>query len=229
MNLVLHLLQETMAAVEVIDLTAETDDGQPEVNNHSTRTHTRRIKDLIVSIDVGSVNLAFVCVDGATREVYKWQICSEFSQCSSIVPAQVSKRAFMVVELILNGLHFQNCKVFIESQPPRSGVRGREMTVYKNAIMETALHTAFESRGIEHVSVSSLSVQKFFKLPGGYRHKKAAAAKLVGEIVSGVKDKSDPQFTLFIPQDVLQEFQGTHKKDDLADALLQALYACNGL
>lgn len=208
--------------MNVIDLTVSDDELiEPALINTSS--------EVLVSIDVGSINLAFACVEKHTGKVLKWAMCEQFSHCQSINPREVAIKAFNVVNMILEGLNHNDCIAVIESQPPIP-TRGREMTVYRNAIIETALHSAFESLGIEHRRISPCSVRAFYRLPKGYIAKKAAAIQIVQEMIDDMVNINSPNETphyIFVPALLRQYFQESHKQDDLSDCLLQAIFVCS--
>ncbi len=88
-----------------------------------------------------------------------------------------------------------------------------------NSVVQGCFHAALLVDGrIDHVhAMRPAEVSNHFQLPAGYRKKKSAAVKLVR---GWLKSTESP---VTIDETQQRDFIGQLKKDDLADALLQAI------
>lgn len=162
----------------------------------------------IVSLDLGQRNCAMALVERSPRKLTAWRLFD--IPLESCDPHHIAKRATAFYEDCLREyLSPASTVLVVERQRHRSN--GSPMvieSVLKTVLLEMSLAVLAGSRCI---GILPVAVSKYWGLPEGRADKKRAAVKLVND-----------RFRSSICKDVLDVFERQPKKDDLADAFLQA-------
>lgn len=169
---------------------------------------------LVLSFDCGIINLAWCLYDNSSKVILDWKvICVQRSSAVCATEALLKKMDLFVLPLIKQ---HKNVHVVIEQQP------------YRNAAcksVELALKSYFVIRGMidtnGHVAAIKIYKPKY-KLAGikvqkgkkGYDDRKAKSI----ELVSALAVVKSSKWNTFLAD--------LKKKDDVCDALLQALSYC---
>lgn len=182
-------------------------------------------KETIVSFDIGVKNLA-VCVLRAspskdtkvTADILVWKIISLADKKEKIPPVQeLAGRLFMELDALVDEVQGEIDHVLVENQPSRlnGSMKSIQMMIY--SYFQLRRHWEGTVRNVQMISASQ-------KLQGHVDHED----KLPPTTKSGYelnKWKAVQLMDLYIERDAkLKELvQGYKKKDDLSDALLQAI------
>lgn len=165
----------------------------------------------IMSLDLGYKNCAMAIID-RDNHILHWQLHSltdkEDSE-NSLSVRQIAKATQSFYNLHLTPHLNSSTLVVIERQRYRSGGQKSVLeAALKNVLMESVLSVLIEEKQL--VSVEPKAVAKYWGLPEGYAEKKKAAVRLVADRIKDLNSSN------------IEVFQSSKKKDDLADALLQA-------
>lgn len=160
----------------------------------------------ILSFDVGIKNLAFCLYDSQSFDIKEWGLVT--------LHGDVHRAAVNVAELFrgMQEIIRQTDIVLVEKQP------GRNKTMVR---IEAYIHMYFVANGKKVVLYSARNklarTECSFKGKGkdNYNLRKKASVSLAREFISSEPTKQR--------QDIIDVFTKSKKKDDLADALLQAL------
>lgn len=163
----------------------------------------------IVSIDIGTKNLAWVSYDTSSEIIIRWRLVNLESSSSDLPTLASSVRNTfndMTSELVLSDTMF-----VIEKQPP-SGLTTVAALFHVLAQLSDELNPDVVcSYKIQHGMDESVV---------GYRARKKAAVEMVTAWLSEQSSSSMPKMLFHRFEDVVQ-FLRTKKKDDMADCLLQ--------
>lgn len=172
--------------------------------------------NLIVSLDLGYKNCAMAVIKKDCGTLVDWRLESMVSD-EAVVVGSVKVREVCKAAKLYYQTHLQpylnepDALVVVERQRYRSnGATAVLDNALINVVLETVFSVLIEER--QWLSVEPKAVARYYNLPSGYAEKKRAAVRLVGERIKGVDDG----------QGILEIFKKSKKKDDLADALLQA-------
>lgn len=191
-------MSATAAAIEIIDLTRD---------------------NIIISIDVGEVNLAY-CVldlsDVSKVKVIDWKRVEVRIDGKSVSPETIGLPISNLIKKLVN-LYSADCiHALIEKQLRYQGNPATQYRIFLNGVVESALHTAFQMVGITALSMNPKEVKQYHGIQGQTREqKKADAVNLVHELI-----ETD---AVEVTDEIRQYFLGSSKKDDLAECFLQAL------
>jgi hypothetical protein len=155
----------------------------------------------LVSIDVGTKNLAYCIIDADTKKIKEWVVCG-----IPCVATNIHKLVEFLREAMPPGDEISD--VVIEKQPSRN---------VKMRIMENILSTFFVMIGVSNVVSYSAknklgNIGKTAKGRTNYTLRKKMSVVMAGSYI----DKIDDHHAKII-------FKQSKKQDDLADCLLQAL------
>lgn len=156
---------------------------------------------LVVSIDVGTKNLAYCILDHDSRKIHEWVVCTIPAPSTHIPNVVTFLRSIMPPPEEIS-------HVVIEKQPARN---------VKMRIMENVLSTFFTTVGVPHVTSYSAKLKlgaigKTAKGKTNYTLRKKMSVAMAGVYLSELGDEHAQLL-----------FTRSTKKDDLADCLLQAL------
>lgn len=155
----------------------------------------------LVSIDVGTKNLAYCIMDAETQKIHEWVVCG-----IPCVATNIHKLVEFLKDAMPPGEEISD--VVIEKQPARN---------VKMRIMENILSTFFVMLGVVNVTSYSAknklgNIGKTAKGKTNYTLRKKMGVVMASSYIEKVNDV-----------DAKDIFKQSKKKDDLADCLLQAL------
>lgn len=171
----------------------------------------------IVSLDLGVKNCAVAVVDAQSGDIEEWQLLSLIDSQKETAKNVLTVREVSRATKNFHSHHLQpiiNQKptttlTVMERQRYRSGGATAVLeAALMNVLMESVLSVLIDERFL--LSVEPKAVARYYDLPSGYTEKKRAAVKLVSDRILRADDKH------------AHLLKSTKKKDDLADALLQA-------
>lgn len=160
----------------------------------------------ILSLDLGSKNCAAALLNCSNDQLLQWSLTDlHFSEINSKMVALKGKEYF--------NKHIQpnltkSTLIVVEKQRLRTagGAATLDSAVI-GILMETVLATLAND---QLVLVDPKSVAKYYNMPTGYREKKKASVNIV---MDRLQEIDEPH---------VEYFKKQKKRDDLADALLQA-------
>ncbi len=173
---------------------------------------------LLISIDIGLRNCAIACVDVKSKTVSKLVNMDLFGSNEYAWPEKaVPLVAKIVDEICAQHNSEYDIEVCIEKQLLIGGNRNKAV-VSSLISLETAFGASFHGKGIKYSSIDVKDVQRYWKLPSQRKEKKVAAINKVRELI---------EVGITVPEYILSSYNTSRKKDDMADALLEAIYVIN--
>lgn len=161
----------------------------------------------IISIDLGIKNCAIAHVQRPQGTLLNWQLydVNTFGPTGSV--KEMAKTGRVFYETAIGKIQSDKTVIVAEKQRHRSGGQpGVLESIFQSILLEMVIAML---AGDRFISVEPKSVAKYYNLPVGYREKKKA-------VIEHVK-------SLKLPPEHEEFFKKQKKKDDLADAIMQAL------
>lgn len=195
----------------IIDLTNDNSD----TTNQSTQTSTSAPSPVIVSIDVGLVNLAFCILDPDSNSIISWSIINTQINARSSV-SFISSAVRRALDVITSTplIRQRGYEVLIEQQ--QQGGRGRILARIQE--VQIALASLTNHRFINAARVRGLCRREFPPRPNASGRRNHYQNKL--DSIHYARMIMERQ-RFIISQNLCNAFENAAKKDDLADCLLQ--------
>lgn len=197
---------------------------------HAHASGARPLAGPICSIDLGVRNLAVCVVEPTTRSVRDWRLIdflgSSAEKDTTFCPLRFDQQVRRTIAEHIMPHEWNLERVLIERQRHRSGGAAFVLESIIGVIrLETALYAHLSAAGTSCEPVIPRRVSDHFGLvaeidkgaKGPNKAKKRRAVELVTKWTAGVESP------VTIPQPLIEYFRSQKKRDDLSDALLQAV------
>jgi hypothetical protein len=156
---------------------------------------------MLISIDVGIKNLAYVIYD---KDILEWKVielCDKTQNASKLNMIEVGKKLYEALETI----HYSFTEIIIENQIGQNAIRMK--------MLQGMITFYFISKGMTNIHYwnAGNKLKRFIKTKTTYSQRKKYSVQITREIVTQC-------FPLHVTY-----FETHKKKDDLADCFLQLL------